>query len=92
MLRKISSAFDKLDDNGNFTVLEQSIVANGFTITEFIDPMTPEVKLAFQNSRNFWIGIFFLILMVIPCSAIAPLTVFLPAKHPLVRQTWRTQG
>lgn len=73
-------------------MLEQSVVAKGFIVTELVDPLTPDIKLAFTSNKNFWIGVGVLILMVLPCSAIAPMTVGLPAKHPLVKSTWRLQG
>jgi hypothetical protein len=86
------SIFERLDDHCNVTVLEQSLVVNGFAISEIIDPLHPEHKLAFTSRTNFWIGVGFLILMVVCMSAIGPVTVYLPAKNALVKQAWRTQG
>jgi len=94
LLRRCSSAIERLEDGSenSITVLEQSMVAKGFIITEYIDPCEPTVKLAFTSTLNFYIGIGFLLLMVIPGATIAPLTVNLSAEHPLVKATWRTQG
>lgn len=68
------------------------MVAKGFIVTEQINPLEPEKKLAFTSNKNFWIGIGFLLLMVIPSAMIGPFTVSLSAKHPLIKASWRTQG
>ena len=48
--------------------------------------------LAFTSRMNFWIGVFMLFLMVVPCSIIGPLTVGLPAHDAYVKSSWRFQG
>jgi hypothetical protein len=50
------------------------------------------VKLGFTSTRNFLIGCFMLLLMVIPCSIIGPMTISLPAKNVYVQASWRFQG
>lgn len=91
LVKRRTSGLAKIEEH-SINVLEQSMVAKGFIVTEFINPLEPEKKLAFTSTRNFWIGVIFLILMVVPGACIAPVTINLSAKHPLVKASWRTQG
>lgn len=76
----------------SIVVLEQSMVAHGFTITEHVNPIQEDVKLAYTSTFNFWVGVIYMLMMVIPCALTGPLTVKLNAGNALIKSSWRTQG
>jgi len=49
-------------------------------------------KKVLKTKKDFFIGFVLLVLMVIPCSIIGPLTVMFPAEHIFVKATWRTMS
>lgn len=59
---------------------------------EEINPLEPaDVKLAFTSTRNMIIGTLILLCFVVNGAMVGPLTVYLPAKSPLIKAMWRTQ-
>lgn len=91
LVKRMTSGLPKIEEN-SFTVLEQSMAAHGFVITGHINPFEEEVKLAFRSRKDFWIGVFYLVIMIVCWSLIGPLTLSLEAGHTLVKATWRMQG
>lgn len=74
-------------------IVETSIVMHGFTMKEEINPLEPsDVKLAFTSTKNLVIGILILLCFVISGAMVGPITVYLPAKSPLIKGCWRTQS
>jgi hypothetical protein len=74
-------------------VVETSLIMHEMAVKEEINPLEePDVKLAFTGTKNLIIGIIVLSLFVINGSMVGPLTVFLPAKSPLIKAMWRTQS
>lgn len=73
-------------------MIETSLVAQEMAIKEEINPLEePDVKLAFTSTKNMIIGIIILLMFVVNGAMVGPLTVFLPAKSPLIKACWRTQ-
>jgi hypothetical protein len=68
------------------------MVHHGFAVSEQINIGAQDVKLAFTSSKNFWIGISFLVMMIFSCALTGPLTVNLNAGDSLVKTSWRMQG
>lgn len=71
--------------NSSFLTPEQAVITNA-------SMPASRGNLAFKNKTNFAIGCLMLLLMVVPCSIIGPMTISLPAKNVYVQATWRYQG
>jgi len=82
-----------LSGGGGPVVIETSIVIHGMVMKEEVNPLEEnDVKLAFTSTKNLIIGILILLCYVINGAMVGPITVNLPAKNPLVKGLWRTQG
>ena len=55
-------------------------------------PQSNDLSLAYTNKTQFIIGICVLIVMIISCSLIGPLTLALPSKSLLIQIIWRYFG
>lgn len=80
------------DDERTQLEVETSYCSQGVAMLDLNSEDEPDVRLAFTSTQNFMIGIFMLMLMVIPLSIIGPLTIGLPANDVHVKITWRNYG
>lgn len=60
LIKKATSKFEKVNES-SIVILEQSMAAHGFAVTEQINPLHEDVKLAFTSTTNFWIGVGYLL-------------------------------
>jgi hypothetical protein len=59
---------------------------------EVADILNKETKPVFKSTKNFIIGLIWLMLTIVSCAMIGPLVLSLPAKNPFISCAWRTQG
>lgn len=84
---------EEANSQSQIYLIESSLHSNGFSVVETYNIQDQDgTKLAFTSFLNFWIGIMFLVFMVVPCSMIGPLVIGLPSKSPFVSSAWRSQG
>jgi hypothetical protein len=83
---------DEYSESSSLLLLETSLLMDGIARVEEVNPWDLKNKLAFTSVKNFSVGVLILFIMVFSCSLIGPLTLSLPAKNPLVKSMWRTQG
>jgi hypothetical protein len=70
-----------------------SFFSHGISFAEDInDYMSKDTPLAFKSTRNFMIGLLWILISVTSRSTIAPLTLSLSAGNPFVASSWRTQA
>lgn len=91
-LKGKSGEKDEYTEGASLLLLETSLLMDGIARVEEVDPWNLKNKLAFTSAKNFFLGVLILFSMAISCSLIGPLTLSLPAKTPLVKSVWRTQG
>jgi len=71
---------------------EQTKIYSGLCVSKQLSLNNSDTQNAYRNPKNFLIGWFFIAVMMISNSVVAPLTLSLPAENVFIKASWQIQA